>query len=152
MSVSSTAAAFVVSLRTKLQARSALSGVNIYLVAPIDTDQTEFILLLRGRIVGSQDWAALGRLRREDEYSIPGVIRVRQTIGAADEQTVFQAAMDRAATLLDEVVLQVRDSPPAVGDQTIEAHVAQIVYVPMVEPEAWLVDCEFNVTYRARVS
>jgi hypothetical protein len=150
--VSSTAAAFVVSLRTKLLARSGLSGVNVYLVAPVDTDQAEFILLLRGRVSGEQDWAALGRLRREDSYSIPCLIRVRKTIGTADEQTIFQSAMDRAAALLDEVVLQVRDSPPAVGDQTVEARVAEIVYVPLVEPEAWLVDCEFNVAYRARVS
>lgn len=153
---SSTASAFVVGLRTALQGRAGLSGIPIDLAAPPDLSLVDRVVLVRTKIQGTQEYAALGRLRRNDGYLIPGLIRaIKQTgaAGAQDSDSVFQAAMDRAAQLLDEVVLQLRDAPPAVGNQTLFARVNTVAYLPFpADQGGWAVDCEFEIEYTARVS
>jgi hypothetical protein len=153
---SSTASAFIVGLRTALQARGGLTGIPIDLVAPADLTLADRVVLVRAKIEGTQEYAALGRLRRHDAYLIPGLIRaIKQTgaAGAQDSDSVFQAAMDRAAQLLDEVILQLRDAPPAVGNQTTFARVSAVAYLPFpADAGGWGVDCEYEIDYTARVS
>ena len=153
---SSTLSAFLVALRTALAARAGLSGIPVHLVAPADVSVADTVILVRAKAEGDQAYAALGRLRRNDGYVIPGLIRSYKTTGAGgavDSDSVFQAAMDHAAALLDEVILQLRDAPPAVGNQTILAKVGHIAYLPFpADMGGWATDCEFEIEYTARVS
>jgi len=153
---SSTASAFIVALRMALQARGGLAGIPVDLVAPADLSLADRVVLVRAKLEGTQEYAAIGHLRRNDGYLIPGLIRaIKQTgaAGAQDGDSVFQAAMDRAAALLDEVILQLRDAPPAVGNQTILARVSNVAYLPFpADQGGWAVDCEFEIEYTARVS
>jgi hypothetical protein len=151
---SSTLSAFLVGLKTALQARPGLNGVTVALTMPQDLGQGDLMWLVRAPVPGKQEYAAVGRLRRNDSYSIPGTIRAfKAGTGVAATETQFQAAMDRAAAILDELVLQLRDAPPAVGNQTIRAAVTEIEYLPEPQDQGgWTCYCDFTVEYDARVS
>lgn len=154
---STTTFAFIAALQTKLQARVGLTGVPIYIVAPADTaPTTEQIELVRNRISVHQEYAALGRHRRNDINSIPCYLRTFKPAGAAgaqDSGSVFQAAGERAAALLEEVVQQLVTDAPAVGDQTIIAQVGETSYLPIpADAGGWIVEVDFAIDYTARVS
>jgi hypothetical protein len=149
--VSVTAPAFVVALRSQLLLRAGLAGVKVYLVAPGDTTINDAIVLVRDRIIGGQAWGALGRRRRDDSFRVQSALEAYKT--GTDTQVVFQAAMDRAAVLLDEVVLELRDNPPQVGDQTRKAIVSEVTFQPLVsEAGGWVCRCEFVIDVSARVT
>lgn len=151
MPPSVTAPAFIVALRTQLMARPALAAVKVYLVAPGDTTIADAIVLVRDRIIGGQAWAALGRRRRDDSFRVQSALEAYAT--GYDTQATFQAAIDRAAALLDEVVLELRDNPPQVGDQTRKAIVSEVTFQPLVvESGGWACRCEFVIDVAARVT
>jgi hypothetical protein len=152
----STAPAFLTGLRTKLQARAALSGVAVHLVSPPDMGVADTIVLIWARVDGLQEPAALGKLRRRDGYTVPGLVRTYRAAGAAgaqDSDAVWQAAHERAAALLGEVADQVFKDPPAAGDQTETAHVEDNGFVPVPgDNGGWFCEWAFSVVYRARVT
>lgn len=149
---------FTAALYEQLRARPGLAGVPVMLVAPMGgLDREDAVVVIRERFTEDMDWAALGRRRQDATISIPGLIRVWRTAdatGLQESTAVYRAASARAAVLLDEVVSQVTQDPPAVGDQTIEAHISNIAWVPVIDVDqnGWFMDCEFNINYRARVS
>jgi hypothetical protein len=153
---STTAFAFIVTLKAKLEARPGLADVGVHLILPPSLGAGEAVALVRDRILGEQAYAAMGRLRRADVNEVHGLVRAYRTAGAAgasDSDAVFLAAGERAAAILDEVILQLRDDPPLVGDQTIAARVSEVQYVPVIPDQGgWVVDCEFTIAYEARVS
>lgn len=151
MPASSTAAAFVAGLKTQLEARPGLSGITVYLVAPADTITTDKIILIAGPVTGEQEYVTAGRARRSDTYTIPGALAAYRT--GQNTETTMQAAWDAAAALLDEIASELRDNAPQVGDQTLEAHLAQIRYTPQPSDRGgWVCVCEFQAEYTARVT
>lgn len=152
----STAPAFLSGLRTKLQARAALSGVTVHVVSPPELGIADAIVLIWARVDGLQEPAALGKLRRRDGYTVPGMIRTYRAAGAAgaqDSDSVWQAAMERGAALLGEVTDQVFKDPPNVGDQTVTAHVEDNGFTPVPgDNGGWFCEWSFSVVYQARVS
>jgi hypothetical protein len=154
MAASSTAAAFLVALKTALQARFAahgtLSNVRVDLIPTGDTSAIDVVTLIRSTITGGQEWMTMGN-RRQDSYQIPGVIFTYAT--GPDSDVTFQASWDKAALILDELILQLRDTPPLVGDTSQKAMVSTVTYEPLLrEQGGWVTKCEFTVEYGTIVS
>src|SRR6266498_3536910 len=151
---SSTCAAFLVSLKTALVARFAahgtLSAVRVDLVPTGDTSAIDAVTLIRGAITGSQEYATMAN-RRSDSYQIPGLIDTYAT--GPDSDITFQTAWDRNALILDELILQLRDTPPLAGDTMAKGLVTDIVYHAYVrEQGGWVTRCEYTIEYGALVS
>lgn len=154
MAASSTAAAFLVALKTALQARFAahltLSGVRVDLVPTGDLSAIDSVVLIRAPITGGQEFFAMGN-RRSDSYQIPGVLFTYAT--GPDTDVAFQTSWDKAALILDELILQLRDTPPLGGDTSMKASVTSIGYEPLVrETGGWVTKCEFTVEYGSIVN
>lgn len=103
----STIPALKAGLLSLLSARAGLSGVQVVYGAPLPNPGREFISL--GGTEGEQQTAALGRLRREEEY--------RLTIYASvlREGLDQQACTERAFELVEEIEDAVRADPTIGG-------------------------------------
>lgn len=157
MAASSTTAAFLAALKTRLVARYAahatLNTIAVeYVVVPSTNpkDQLDIVVLVADTITGSQEYLSFGSNRR-DAYRIPGSV---EALGAGEDADAnFQTAMDRASLILDEVILELRDNKPVVGTTDLRALVTDIGYTPfLVERGDWIVRCDFAIEYEAMVS
>lgn len=152
---STTAAAFVVSLRAALVARFAahgtLSAVRVDLIPSGDTSQIDAVTLLRAPVIGAQEYAAMGN-RRQDAYAVPGRIYTYAT--GADSDAAFQECWDRASAILDEIVLQLRDTAPLAGDSLGKPRVTDIEYEALAHPDkgGWVTRCDYTIEYAALVA
>jgi hypothetical protein len=145
----STIPAFLAAFRTSLAARPALANVTVDLVPGGDTSSLERIILIMGPINGGQTRFAMNR--RQDSYRIPGQLEAF----AADPDTdvAFQAAFTRAGVILDEVIQELDDNRPSVGDGTLDATVADITYLPAPqETGGWKCHCGFVLEYSTVVT
>jgi hypothetical protein len=156
MAASSTTAAFLIALKTQLAARylahATLSGITVEYVAVPSTnpkDQLDIVVLVADTIEGQQEYLTFST--RKDSYRIPGAV---EALGSGEDTDAnFQAAMDRASLILDEVILELRDNRPQVGSTDLRALVTEIGYTPfLVERGDWIVRCEFSIEYEAMVS
>lgn len=156
MPASSTTAAFLVALKGQLVTRFAnhatLSAITVQYVAVPSTnpkDQLDIVILVADTIEGQQEHLTFGT--RRDSYRIPGSI---EALGSGEDADVnFQAAMDRASLILDEVIGEIRTNKPTIGDVDLKALVTEIGYTPFsLERGNWIVRCEFSIEYEALVS
>lgn len=151
---STTAAAFLASLKTSLAARFAahgtLSAVRVDLVLTGDTSIIDAVELLRGAVVGAQEYAAMAN-RRRDSYGIPGRIHTYAT--GTDSDVTFQESWDRATAILDEIILQLRDTPPLAGDSLGKPRVTDIEYRALPDADGgWVTRCDYTIEYAALVA
>jgi hypothetical protein len=155
MAASSTCAAFVVALKAALVTRFAGApwngSVRVDLIPTGDTSAIDAVTMIRGQITGGQEPATFGN-RRQDSYEIPGVIFTYDT--GADSDVAFQGSWDKAALILDEVVLQLRDNKTlADTDETKKGRVTSISYLPQVREQGGRVTrCEYTIEYGGIVS
>ena len=167
-----TSAAFIEALRAKLTivvaAAPSYATVAVVIVPEGTSKLDETISLIRpprtggianpaGSAKGTQDWAAVGKLRRRDEFTIQSALWVKATGKADGISTTFRSAMDRASGLLDLIIQTIRDNAGAggkldVGDQTIQARATNYDYRPARIPEGWVVICDFDIVVQVRVS
>jgi hypothetical protein len=149
---------FAAALFEQLQARPGLVGTPVMLTTPpTGIDRLDAVVVIREAFREEMEWAALGRRRQNATGTIPALVRAWRTadaVGSQETMTVYRAAASQAAALLNEVVSQITQDPPGVGDQTIEAHVSDIEWVPVIDMDqnGWFMDCLFNIHYTARVS
>lgn len=101
----STIPAFIDGLLSRLQARPALLGVHVTDFKPDEQEQDDWIML-DGAEPSEQEAAALGRLRREEEFFHEILVSCVRSYG--DPQ---KTARDRAFALVQEVENELRDDP-----------------------------------------
>ena len=94
----STAPAFKAALLTALQARSGLSGVTLSYGAPLQGPR-EFIAL--ADLSGSQEFAALGALRKDETYVLDVYVSVLRE--GNQQQTCTERCCALAAEIEDEL-------------------------------------------------
>jgi hypothetical protein len=136
-----TSAAFLSALLVQLRARPALAAVNVELFRPQDIGQPA-LLLVAGRVRHELAPQAMARLR-QDDVTIPALV---STYGSLED------AVAQAATIVGEVELELRDTPPQVGVQTLRAAVAAVGWLPLRSDKGGvIVDAEFDITYTASV-
>lgn len=151
------AAALRPALATRVNADASFPGVSVVIVPEGGAALEEAVILIRppdGKVTGTQEWAASGRLRRNETFIMPGRLWVRATGPADTTSTTFVAAGNRAAALLDHVIQICRDEASTtlnVGDQTIDAHVSSYEYQPVRIESGWVVYCDFDITVRVRI-
>lgn len=105
MSTVWTLPSYLDALVTNLKARPGLTGVQVW-SAPIATDEFELEAIAFIDVLTDEESAALGDRRREEIYTIEGVIEVNKP-GMGDD--VAKEARDRAAALLSEIETEIRD-------------------------------------------
>jgi hypothetical protein len=154
MAASSTCAAFVVALKAALVTRFAGApwngGVRVDLIPTGDTTAIDAVTLVRGPITGGQEYITMGN-RRQDSYEIPGVIFTYST--GPDSDVAFQTSWDRAALIVDELILQLRDNQTLTGDVSRKGQVTAISYEPLAKEDGgWVTRCEYTVEYGSIVS
>jgi len=156
MAASSTAAAFAVALKTALVTRfngAPWNGtVQVDLVPTADTTTVDRVTLIRAPtgVEGYQQPATMGK-RRVDTYRIQG--RINTFANDPDTDVAFQASWDRAALILDEVVLQLRDNQTLSGDETQHNLVGEIRYMPAPDERGgWHTLCDYTLEYAQIVS
>jgi len=154
LAASSTAAAFVVALKAALVARFAahgtLSAVRVDLIPTGDTSQIDAVTLLRGPITGGQEFATFSK-RRSDRYAIPGRIATYAT--GADSDLAFVESWDKAALILDEIILRLRDNQELAGDALEPNRVTEIEYEAMSsEKGGWVTRCDYTIEYGSVVA
>jgi len=103
----STVPALKAALLSLLVARAGLSGVQVVYGAPLPNPGREFVSL--GGTDGMQETAALGRLRREEEY------RLTIYVSTIREGQGQQACTERAFEIAAEVENAVRSDPTVGG-------------------------------------
>lgn len=99
MTVHSTAPAFKAALLTALQARTGLSGVTVSYGAPLPNAPREFIAL--GDLEGSQEFAQLGALRKDETYTLEVYVSVLRE--GNQQQTCTERCFALAAEIEDEL-------------------------------------------------
>jgi hypothetical protein len=154
VAASSTPAAFITALKTALAARFAahgtLSAVRVDIIPTGDTSAIDAVTLLRGPVVGGQEYAAMAN-RRQDAYEIPGVIFTYAT--GSDSDAAFQESWDRAALILDELILMLRDNQQLAGDALQKNRVTEVQYEAQVRDQGgWVTRCEYTIEYAALVA
>jgi hypothetical protein len=158
VTVATTPGAFLAALKTQIQTRvnanGALAGVKVYLVPPPEDElASDFLVLVRDTVREGDRLATAQRTRARDEtVTIPGIVQAHGATRRGGDDA-FQAAMNKAGLILDELVLEMRDNPPQVGRQTRSAIVANVRWQPFpVDNGGWLVRGEYDLTYTSRVS
>lgn len=157
---SSTVAAVLAALRTALETRVQAdadfgAAFPVLLVAEGGTALEEAIVLIRPADPGtalSQKWAHIGGTQRDETFTVPGALWVKAAGKNDGASTVFQAAMDRATDLLDHVIHEIRDNPPAVGVQTLDMLVTDTTWRPGRIDQGWEVTVEFAIKATVRVT
>lgn len=112
----STAPAFMSALVTALSGRSGLSGVRVF-YGPAFPDPGRESVAVMG-LSGNQEWASLGRLAKEEIYTVEVMIFVIRE----GQQT--QPAVERVYALLAELEDQLREgvnSPTMTGTVRVAA-------------------------------
>jgi hypothetical protein len=152
-----TAGAFITALRDQLATRVAadadFADVGVYIVGEGVSALDEAIFLVRpdDPIRFTQEHAAFGSGRRNDDFIVPGRLQVKSSGKASESSATFAAAMTRAQDLLDHVIEEIRDDPPAVGSQTLRSIVAEGNHTPYRTEDGWAVVTDFNIDVSVRV-
>jgi hypothetical protein len=115
---SSVREAFLVALKALLVARPGLAGVGVFLAHPGDELPPEALFV--DRVTTEQEWAALGRLRRDEAITAFVVCHVIKA-GAGEE--VATAARAR----LDDLQAELEDALRT--DPSVSGTVRQAAYV-----------------------
>jgi hypothetical protein len=135
-----TSAEFVTELKTLLEQRAGLVGVNVHLTETADV-AAPAIVLVRGRVNSEIVWETMGPERREDA-TVPG--RVWTTAAT------MPAAVDQAMAIMAEIATQVVDAPPPVGLQTRMANLQSVAWLPFQSDKGgWFCDAEFDISYQS---
>jgi len=143
-------AAFKAALTTRFAAHGTLSAVRVDLIPTGDTSAIDAVTLVRAPVRTNQSPVTFAK-RRSDAAEIPGSIFTYST--GADSDVAWQASWDRAALILDEIILELRDTPPTVGDQAQPCLVTEITYEPQTRDQGgWVTRCDFTIEYGSIVA
>ena len=153
---------FIIAFRTTLQTAvdadatfgTAGVGLKVKLTGDGESGLEEAIYLIRPDepLSTTQEHAAIGAGRRNEFLTLPGQAQVKVAGNASETSAPVAEVLNRARDLVDLIVDAIRDSPPAVGDQTLRSIVENIDYFPYPITEGWAVRVEFDITATARVS
>lgn len=129
-------------------------GLKVKLYGDGEAGLEEAVYVIRpDEAIGSiQEHAAMGAGRRDEEITIPGRAQVKVSGLASETSAPFAEALNRARDLMDLLVLDVKNNPPAVGDQTLRSIISTIDYLPFQVEQGWVVVADFDITARARVT
>jgi hypothetical protein len=129
-------------LLAALQARAGLSGVQLGYGMPPGALQREHILF--GVVDGTQEYRALGTVRKFEDYT------ATLFIGVSREGTDQQAADDRALALMAEVEDVLRDDP-TVGGTVLTAQVERYRLEPLASDTTREARITLDIQTRARI-
>lgn len=110
------APAFLDALKTRLEARAALAGVEVHVASMGENIGPEAITCYG--VEGTQDWAALGQERKKDGFTVHATIEIVKA-GAGD--AVAKTARDRAEAILAEVEAEMKNAFTTVAGSQITA-------------------------------
>jgi hypothetical protein len=155
MSSGSSIPAFLEKFHAQLVARFAaadLGPIVVYLTTAGDESLDDGVLLVRDAILGDQIYRVLGAGgARDEDVVIPGFVQAYAASGNGDG-SAMQAAFDRAGAIIDEVIAELRDNTPQVGEQTVWARLDAVRWLPAPsDAGGWRVRAEYDLSYSARV-
>lgn len=135
-------AALTADLQPALRQVEGLEQVTVHVVEGEDT-KAPAVVLIRARVNADIEYAAMGPVRT-DTVTVPGFVR--------SYSTTLQDAVDEALAIVDAVGGYLRDTPPTVGDNTLDAMVNRLGWVPFPSDKGgWFVDCEYDIEYTADI-
>lgn len=102
--------AFLIAFRALLEARPGLSGVGVFTAHPGDDLPPEAIVV--DRVTTDQSWAALGRQRREEGFTVFVVLHIEK---AGAGEAVATDARERVYAIKAEVEDALRADPSVGG-------------------------------------
>ena len=152
-----TAPDFLDALETALEARAGITGltpkVQILTYYPSVDEPLTDAIIIGYEVTDVNEPAAVGQVRYQETVDVQCEIRV---IRPGAGETPSKAARDRAKNLLGEIDNELRTTLPAVGDQTVSAHVAsrdmgQFAYHSGASAVRVCL-IEFMIQYKARTS
>lgn len=108
--MASVVTAFFDALKASIEARPALSGVGVFTAHPGDELPAGAIVI--DRVTTDQSWAALGRSRREESFTVFVVIHIAQ---AGAGETVATEVRERVYAIKAEIETALRDDPSVGG-------------------------------------
>lgn len=138
-------------IRDLIAARPALTGIPVrYGKATREAQVAPEMLWLGSIEDGDIDWAALGRVRQVEEYTI-GISAVKETPG--DTDTAEYDTEARVAELLTEARLALQNDPTLGGllSEGVTFEGGSITIDPTEEPAGWLAIAQIRVRCQARV-
>jgi hypothetical protein len=110
--------AFLTAWRAAMQARPGMAGVGVFTAHPGDELPAEALVV--DRVTTEQSWAALGRLKREEQFTAFVVCHVAKA-GAGED--VAAQARARAYALTGELADALRADPGVAGTVRVAAYV-----------------------------
>jgi hypothetical protein len=144
-------AALIAAIQTRQAANpsGALQGVTARWASPTKVEEVQTSpagLIYLGRVKGKQKWAALGRLAKDEDYSIALTVQVYQE--GDDPQGTEQAAW----AIFAEVEQALRADPTLgnVLNRQAEIEEQESDSTP-IEPQAWAVKVTAQVRCHARI-
>lgn len=105
---------FLDALKTRLEARAGLAGVQIN-SAPMGADTAKEAITFHD-LDGEQTWAALGQERKKDAFTVDGTTWINKP---GKGETIAKEARDRAAVLLAEVEAELKNAFTSVDGNQI---------------------------------
>lgn len=158
MATATTTGAFLAALKTTMAARmagaSGLEQVTVTLAPPAPEEQPagDLLYLVRAAVRTADRVATANMSRRRDEdVIVPGRVQ-GYAVSRTGGDDAFQAAFDRAEAILEQLIEQLRDAPPQVGQQTRSAIVRAITWTPIaVDKGGWIVVGDYDLHYTSRV-
>lgn len=127
-------------VQARLQLAPELEGVFVSLLPDEDADFPA-VALLRGRVRSDVARLAHGGPLLES-VTVPGIVFTNG--GTADE------AADLALAIILEIQRQLTETPPQVGDSTLDAMVSRYEWLPAASDRGgYDCSCEFDITYRS---
>jgi len=147
---------FLDELADQLEQRPNLAGatppIKVVTYFPSPKEDTGDVIILGHTTNTEMEPAALGNRRYQQPNIVSSEIRV---VRPGSGERVAMEARDRAALMLTEVHLQLKEDPPNVGDQTISAHIAnaEMLQFPSESGAVPVRVCliAFDINYEARV-
>lgn len=144
---------YLLALRTKLQERAGLDGVQIA-AAPVAKDllQREAIVIID--VDTDEENAALGANRKSEVYRIEGIVWVLKK-GKGD--SVADTARARAAVLMAEVEDLIRESPDLGINAVQGSQIIRHSYISLknlrqgMEADFRRAQIEFNITVSTKI-
>ena len=143
-----TVPAFLDALKAQLEARPGLSGVVIA-TSPQSEEVIESIEF-GFRITGSQNWAAFGQGRRQDHYTVTGIVWIAKD-GAGDETA--SEARDRVYELFGELEDQLRSDRYVNGSvpNDVGASITRADFGQWYDDRKRMARMEFDIEVKARI-
>lgn len=135
-------------LRTRLAARAGLAGVTVSTASLGDDIPPEAIELYG--VDADQDWAALGRLARDENYDVACGLSVERPAGADDVEATIKQCRDRAFVLLKEVADELR-ADPSVGGVVRVAQLGKVSLAQGYNDEGRWAVVLFRIEVRNRI-